>query len=114
MAINFKNIAKAQTVISDIMTSREKVNNKEGIFTITDFDFVSGTKGAYVVCAVNDREYINGGLVLTRIFQECVAQNGGDLEATREDYRRSGGIRVKLSRSFTKSGNTIVKVDVLD
>lgn len=114
MAINFKNIAQRETVISDIMTNRKKVDKTDGIFTIVDFDIVSNPSGeAYAVCAINDDEFINGGFVLTRIFTAILEEYEGDMASAREDFRNEGGLRVKLTRKKTKGNRDITAVEVL-
>lgn len=115
MALNFKKIAKSATVLSDIMEHRTKVPKKDGIYHITEFDIISSTKGeAYVICAINDKEFINGGFVLTKIFNEFIAMNDGDITATREEFKNSGGIRVKLEKTMTTEGKNLTKVEVLE
>ena len=114
MAINFKNIAQRETVISDIMTNRKKVDKTDGIFTIVDFDVVSNPSGeAYAVCAINDDEFINGGFVLTRIFMAILEEYEGDKASAREDFRKEGGLKVKLTRKKTKGNRDITAVEVL-
>lgn len=111
--INFKHIAKTQTIVSDIMEHRTKVEKQDGAVHISDFDFVDGNRGEYVVCATSDTEFINGGMVLTKIFKACVDAYDGDLTAAREDFRAQGGMDVKLTRSRTRDGNAITRVEVL-
>lgn len=114
MAINFKNIARAETVISDIMENRTKVDKTNGEIDIVDFDIVGASNGEpYAVCAINDKHFINGGHVLTRIFLAIVAEYDGKIERAREDFRESGGLRVKLERKKTKAGRDITTVEVL-
>lgn len=114
MAINFKELAQKQTVLSSIMENRTKVSKKDGVYTIYDFDIVPGKKNDfYAVCAISDSEFINGGFVLTKIFQSIVDEYGGDIDAAREDFRCSGGLRVRLEKGETKDGNSITKVEVL-
>lgn len=114
MAINFKKIAERETVISDIMTNRKKVDKTNGKFHIEDFDIVSNGKGEpYVVCAINGYEFINGGFVLTRIFTAIVEEFGGYIVSAREEFRNSGGLDVKLERKKTKGGRDITIVEVL-
>lgn len=114
MAINFKNIAQRETVISDIMTNRKKVNKTDGEIHICDFDIVSNTNGeAYAVCAVNEDEFINGGFVLTRIFTAIVEEYSGYIEKAREDFRNAGGLDVKLTRKKTKGNRDITTVEVI-
>lgn len=111
--INFKQIAKSQTIVSDIMENRNKVEKQDGTVHISDFDFVNGNRGEYVVCAISNTEFINGGMVLTKIFKACVDAYGGDLTSAREDFRSQGGMDVKLTRARTRDGNAITRVEVL-
>lgn len=114
MAINFKNIAQRETVISDIMSNRKKVDKKDGSLHISDFDIVSNEKGeVYAICAINEDEFINGGFVLTRIFTAIVEEYNGDIATAREDFRESAGLDVKLTRKKTKGGRDITTVEVL-
>lgn len=114
MAINFKNIARKETVISDIMVNRRKVDKTNGVVHINDFDIVSNTNGeAYAVCAIGDEEFINGGFVLTRVFSAIVEEYHGDIETARHDFREAGGLDVKLTRKKTKGNRDITTVEVM-
>lgn len=114
MSINFKNIAKRETVISDIMENRAKVDKTDGRIHIEDFDIVSNGKGeAYAVCAINGSQFINGGFVLTKIFAAIIDECGGDKDFAREQFRSSGGLDVQLTRKKTKAGRDITTVEVL-
>lgn len=114
MAINFKNIAQRETVISDIMTNRKKVDKTDGVINIEDFDLVANKDGeVYAVCAINEDEFINGGFVLTRIFTSIVEEYNGEKETAREDFRREGGLKVKLTRKKTRGNRDITAVEVL-
>lgn len=114
MAINFKKLAIKQTVLSDIYEGRTKVDKEDGDIHICDFDIVPGKMGnMFAVCALNDRQFINGGFVLTKIFTAIVDEYEGDITEAREDFRRSGGIDVRLTKTKTNSGNTLTKVEVL-
>lgn len=114
MAINFKKLAMKQTILSDIYEGRTKVDKENGDIHICDFDIVPGKKGEmFAVCAINDKQFINGGFVLTKIFTAIVDEYGGDLTEARKDFKESGGIRVRLEKSTTNNGNTITKVEVI-
>ena len=114
MAINFKKIAKQETVISDIMENRVKVDKTDGKIHIEDFDLVANEKGeVYAICAINDSQFINGGFVLTRIFTAFVEEFEGDKERCRNEFKASGGIDVKLVRKKTRAGRDITTVEVL-
>ena len=114
MAINFRNIAKRETVISDIMENRTKVDKVNCRYNIVDFDIVANAKGeSYAVCAINDREFINGGFVLSRIFGSIIDEYDGDKEKARADFRAQGGITVELKKSKTRAGRDITTVEVI-
>lgn len=114
MAINFKKIAQRETVISEIMEGRQKVDKKDGIVTIVDFDIVSNKDGeSYAVCAINDTEFINGGTILTNIFIAIVREFNGDVNQAREEYAQSEPLKVKLTKAKTKSGRDLTKVEVI-
>lgn len=114
MAINFKRIAQQETVLSDIMTNRTKVTKTDGKIHICDFDIIASAKGeAYVICAINEDQFINGGFVLNRIFTAIVEEYHGDVNRAREDFREAGGIDVRLERKKTKDGHDITTVEVI-
>lgn len=113
MAINFKKIATQQVTLSDIMQNRTKLANKVGRFHISDFDIVPGSKGVYAICAVSDTEFINGGYILTKIFQAAIAECGGDIDTCRDEFRKSGGLDIETCMKVTKAGNSIMEVKVL-
>lgn len=114
MAINFKKIAKAATVISDIMETREKTSKTDGKIHIEDFDIVHGLTGEpYAVCAINGENFINGGFVLTKIFLDIVTEYDGNIKKAREDFRAEGGLDVELKREKTRAGHDIVSVRIL-
>lgn len=113
MAINFKKIAKENTVVSEIMENRTKVEKANGKYHISEFDIVASEKGPYAVCAISDTEFINGGFVLSKIFLAIVDEYEGDINAAREDFASEGGLDVRLERTTTKSGKPLTKVEVL-
>ena len=111
---NFREIAKRETVISDIMENRVKVDKADGKIHIEDFDIVANGNGeAYAICAISPSQFINGGFILTRIFTSFVEDFGGDKEACRAEFRESGGLDVMLKRKKTKAGRDITTVEVL-
>ena len=113
MSVNFKKIASQETVLSEIMEGRTKVQKEDGVITIVDFDMVADPKGeAYAVIAINDTEFINGGHVLTRIVTAFVEACGG-IEQAREEYAKSEPIRCQLEKTKTQSGRTLTKVTIL-
>lgn len=113
MAINFRKIAEDATILSDLMSGREKVAKTDGIVTLRDFDLVPDKNGeVYAIFAISDTEFINGGAVLTKIAIEWV-NACGDIATAREELRKTEGVTVKLKADRTKDGKNLTKVEVL-
>lgn len=113
MALNFKQIAQDNTVLSEVMKDRVKVDKKNGEYTMVDFDIVQGDKDPYAVIAISDTEFINGGFVLTKIVNGFVDACDGSITDAREEYAQSEPLRFRLEKSTTKNKNTIFKVEIL-
>lgn len=132
MAFNFVKSAIAETSLSPIMVDREKMETEEVVgreLTVVEFGF--GPKfdkqGARVVDPVTGEVDVFGvivfkeepgkfycvGTVFTNICKAWAAAFGGDHEAASNELRASGGVRVRFTASRTKTGNNLVKVEVL-
>lgn len=120
---DFRQLAKKETSLSDVMTDREKItcdelieNYPDGV-TITAFDYVQSkkSKGKYPVFNIEEDPtvFCNGGTILTRIFDEFVKAMDGDIDAASEELRRQGGLAVKLGHGTTKQGDDLITVEVL-
>lgn len=121
----FAESARKSTSLSDVMNGRTKVSISDIIkgypagITLTDFDIVTMTdKGREVsypvfLFAESESEYFNGGAVLAKIVNGWCAMFEGDVDETREKFRESGGVKVKMEEGRTKTGNNIVKVNVI-
>lgn len=127
MAIkNLKKIAIEKTVLSPIMTDREKIDNADVIknfpegVTIIAIDIVNtlntetGEVEQYGVYqfAEDTNVFACGGLVLTNIFSAWI-EECGSVDATNEELRKLGGIKVKLEESKTRSKRAVTKVTIL-
>ncbi len=120
---NFKEIAKAQTTLSEVMNNKEKVTNDYLIneypngFTITNFDFIRSNKdsGRYAVynIAENSNIFASAGTVLNRIFEDFVEEYNGDVYTASNELKKYGGLKVKLSHGHTRKGNNVILVDIL-
>ena len=120
---NFKEIAKAQTTLSEVMNNKEKVTNEYLIseypngFTITNFDFIRSNKdnGRYAVynIAENTNIFASAGTVLNRIFEDFVEEYNGNVYAASNGLKEYGGITVKLSHGHTRKGKNVILVDIL-
>jgi hypothetical protein len=120
---DFRQLAKKETSLSDVMTDRTKVSSDELMekypdgFTIIAFDYVQSkkSKGKYPVFNIEDDPTIfcNAGTILTRIFDQFVEACDGDVDAASEELRRQGGLDVKLGKGMTKAGDDLVTVEIL-
>lgn len=120
---DFRNMAKRQTTLSEVMTDRNKITTEEviekypGGITIVAFDYIQSkkSKGKYPVFnyAEDPTVFCNGGTVLDRIFSDFVAAMDGDVKAASDELRRQGGLQVRLSKGETKSGDELTLVEVI-
>ena len=120
---DFRNMAKRQTTLSEVMTDRDKVSTDKLIekypdgVTIIAFDYVQSkkSKGKYPVfnIAEDPTVFCNGGTVLNRIFTDFVNAMDGDVKAASDELRRQGGLQVKLSKGTTKAGDELTLVEVI-
>lgn len=120
---DFRNMAKRQTTLSEVMTDRDKISTDELIekypegVTIVAFDYVQSkkSKGKYPVfnIAEDATVFCNGGTVLDRIFTDFVNSMEGDVKAASDELRRQGGLQVKLSKGETKAGDELTLVEVI-
>lgn len=120
---DFRNMAKRQTTLSEVMTDRNKITTEEVIekypegITIVAFDYIQSkkSKGKYPVFnyAEDPTVFCNGGTVLDRIFSDFVAAMDGDVKAASDELRRQGGLQVRLSKGETKSGDELTLVEVI-
>lgn len=123
MAMDFRDLAKRQTTLSEVMLDREKITSDEIIqmypdgITITAFDYVISkkTRKSYPIYnfAENVKVFANGGTILDRIFSEFVKACDGDVAAASAELRRQGGLKVRLYHGTTKAGDDLVCVEVV-
>lgn len=84
--------------------------------TVTDFRQYSGQKGPFYLFAFaeNAVDCFSGSAALNDIADAWVSEYNGDVIAASNDLHASGGVRLKLIKTQTKSGNTFFDVEVLD
>lgn len=121
--MDFRDLAKRQTTLSDVMLNREKVKTTDLIndypdgVTIIAFDYVTSKKSKTPYPVFNIAEdptiFCNGSTILDRIFSSFVKQYDGDVKAASDELRRQGGLKVKLGHGTTKAGDELVTVEVL-
>ena len=126
MANMFAALAKQATVLSSIMTDREKMSTEdiiakypEGI-TITEFDVVTtpdsnGNPSTYPILAFaeDSTKFIYGGKALMDMVTVWLANMDGDIESTSKALKAAGGVKIKMSPARTKQGRNFTRVDVI-
>lgn len=117
---DFKKTALDSVSGSFIYKDREKIEKDllmatypDGV-TIVGADLVSGDSGIYAVAifAENPKQYFNGGKALTDIVKEW-ADGYEDCEVMSADLQASGGVKVKFTKTKTKSGHDFTAVSVV-
>ena len=119
--INFKSLAKEATTLSHLMEDRVKVTTDDIIsgypdgITITEFDYVNTGKEEYYIAGFSEDEgaYLNCGLILAKVFDSFVKAFDGDINGASDCLKEQGGLKVKLEKTRTRSGNTITRVSVI-
>lgn len=124
----FYDIAKETTVFSPVMEGRDKTTTQDIIerfpdgVTLTEFDIVSlyddraKEEKPVPVFAIKEDEKAAffGGVVLCKLAQAWAAAYQGDIAAASAELKATGGVKVKLANTKTKSHQDVVSVEVLD
>lgn len=119
--MNFNDLAKQATTLSDLMNGRNKVskddlmrNYPDGV-TVVGFDFVNGTKGDYPICIIaeDDKIFFNGGCVVDKIVRKWVEAYAGDIKGCSDALKANGGVKMKFAKGTTKGGNSITTVEII-
>lgn len=122
MAMNiFKEIAKKETTLSYLMSGREKIDTDEIIanypdgITVTEFEVIQVGEDMYPVVTFSEdnTKFYNGGSVLMKICSGWLEHFSGDNESANIALAKTGGVKCKLSKSKTKSGNNITVIDII-
>ena len=84
--------------------------------TVTDFRQFNGQKGPFYLFAFQENavDCFSGSTALNDIADAWAAEYNGDVIAASNDLHASGGVRLKLTKTTTKTGNTFFDVEVLD
>lgn len=120
MAFNFKAAAQAATSLSDLMSNREKRSTDEMIskypdgFTITDFDMIGTGDDEYTVFVIKEDPgiFFYGGTILKKMVNAWLA-GFDDIETCREEFKKDGGLPIRMTTGKTKDGRMVTKIDVL-
>ena len=118
---NFKEAAIKSTTLSELMNDRVKVSTDEIIsqypngVTIEEFDFITAGDNQYYIATIKEdsKAYINCGTVLSKVFDAFVTGFDGDIAGASAELKNAGGIKIKLTKTRTRGGNTITTVTVL-
>lgn len=122
MASNrFYEVAEKALSNSPVLQGREKLTTEQVIrdypngITLTAFDILDNGKDGYAVFAFreDDRKFINGGALLTKMALEWVREFNGDIQEASDALGAEGGVRVRLTPKRTKRGNNITSVELL-
>lgn len=126
MANMFAELAKRATVLSPVMTDREKVSTEDIIkkypngITITEFDIVTtpdkdGNNMTYPVLAFKEDEtkFLYGGKALMDIVAVWLSHFEGDIESTSSALKAAGGVKIQLEPARTKSGRNFTRVNII-
>lgn len=122
---NFTQVAKDNTVFSEVMAGREKVSMDdilkvfpEGV-TVVEFDLVDqlnekGETDHYCICAIAEDEKVCffGGMVLTKICDQWASSFPSVKEAS-DTLKASGGVKMKFKRELTKNKRNVTTVEIL-
>ena len=120
---NFKQLAKATRTKNDgFFQGKNRLQldklvqlHPNGV-TVTDFRQFTGPKGTFYLFAFaeNAVDCFSGSAALNEIADSWVAPYNGDVIAASNDLHASGGVKLKLTKTQTKNGNTFFDVEVLD
>ena len=120
--MNFRAMAKKETELSELMNGREKISTEDVItntpngVTIVAVDMVHSSDGDYGIFHL--KEYPNnfycGGLILTKIAKSWISEFDGDVDMCSKEVAKSGGVKVKLEQTKTKSSKRdVTTVEVI-
>lgn len=106
---NFRASAIKETTLSDLMVGRTQLTTDDIVgetLTVEEFDIIAmnGKQYAIVVFKEYPDRYYNGGMVLTKIVLNWIADFDGDIIATSEALQKSGGVQFKFNVGKTKDG----------
>ena len=104
-------MAKAKMNGCALMTRREKAETvTDEIVTMTDIDIIKSEKGDFAVYLLKEKDgkYFNGGKAITELGKEIVSDN----ELLEELH--TSGLKVRFTKTKTRSGNDFTSVEVFD
>lgn len=128
----FAKIANELTLLSPVMTGRDKINTKEIInkypkgITINEVDIIqmvddkTGEIGDVAVCSFKEdpTKFFFGGLIITKIVKgwagSYAISEGGSFDKLNADLHAEGGVKMILDEKRTRHGNSITSVKIVE
>lgn len=121
---NFRNLASKELSLSPLMENRTKVETDDlvgGEYTVVAFDFITtpdiktGEPKTYPVINFAEKpdSFYLGGALINKVCQTWAAEFGGDVEEYSNALAEDGGVKFKFSMGKTRSGNNLVKIEVV-
>lgn len=120
---NFKELAQqavSEKAISPIIAGKVAISTDDVIeqypegITINEFDYVESWE--HYVCTIKEApdKFLSCGSALTAIFDKYVQAYDGVVADASMDFKKFGGLKVKLNKTRSKnSGKTFTNVTIL-
>ena len=119
---DFRKIAIDELSLSHLIAGKEKLTSNDLVgkeVTVTDFDFVTildkGEEKNFPVLLLKEypANYYAGGALLNKLCCAWASEYDGDVEAASNDLHSSGGVKIRISRTTTRTGNSLIRIDVV-
>lgn len=119
--MNLRTLAMESTQFSELTLNREKIETDDIIknypagITIIGFDFVQNTKDRYpvIVFAEDEKKFFFGGYLFTKLFDYWCGQCQGTVEEVSDYLKETGGLKMRIFKTRTKSGNSLTNFEIL-
>ena len=119
--MNLRTLAMESTQFSELTLNREKIETDDIIknypagITIIGFDFVQTVKDRYpvIVYAEDEKKFFFGGYLFTKLFDYWIEKCEGTVEEVNEYLKETGGLKMRIFKTRTKSGNSLTNFEIL-
>lgn len=120
--MSYAEVAKKLTKVSDLVIGRTKISSEDLMvkypdgFTVTRFDITTfdDKPQAIVTIKEDDTVFYNCPSALTKMFTGMVSMIGTSVADISNDIFESGGIKIKLEKTFSKNGKTYLKPIIVE
>ena len=117
----FASIARKETTLSPIMEGKERItiddviNNYPDGVTIDGFDMISTSGDSYPVLTFKEDKdkFLFGGAIMNNICHGWLEHFEGDVETANSALVSAGGVKIRFTKSKTKSGNNITLPEII-